>query len=299
MARSVPGVLRVPSLPADARRQVMFPLIVAAVVVFTCWLAVTPGAAVDTELEVSNTAPTVVSVTPVGLTSPLFPVSPDAGGTKEVTVEVAVEDLNGCNDIDNVAITVKDPSDGTLNTYTLTTRDSCSALTLATYSFNHSVEFYHDPGDYDIEVVATDSAAATGNNLLDLTSFQVQELVSLSIPAGTFSLGASLDPGELTSIQSMTITNTGNVEIDTEVAGTALSHSTASDEIPLANVTWGLQSDLSDGSTLTDSATSASGFDLSKGSSSTGSLYWQVDVPKALAPGTYSGTLTVTAVKST
>lgn len=274
----------------------MAPVLTASLLVFTAVLG--PAYATDTEIQLVNTAPVVLSVSPIGLTSPLFPVTPEAGDTKQIDIQIVVEDLNGCNDITKVDVTVKDPDGGTVNTAELTERDSCTVLTTATYTYTHTIQFHHAPGDYDIEVVATDSKSATGSNLLDLTSFQVQELVAFSVPGGTLSFGAEVEPGTSTTIQSLNVQNTGNVEIDTQISGTSLDHAETDDTIPAANITWSLASDMTGAQTLSGTPTTATNFDLAAGASSTKGLYLRIDVPPALPAGTYSGTLTVTAIKS-
>jgi hypothetical protein len=119
--------------------------------------------------------------------------------------------------------------------------------------------------------------------------------------ASTFSFSASVNPGAATAVgQGIAVTNKGNAQMDTQVSGTALTLGSPSASIAVGNVAYSLSSDMTSPTALTGSAVAISAFDLASGASSAKTLYLQLTAPSAasqyLPAGTYSGTLTVTAV---
>lgn len=278
----------------------MAPVLVSATLVFTAIFAATPTAAVDTELNVTNAAPIVESVT-LSTSS----ITPSAGSTTSVSPTLVVSDVNGCSDIDNVKVTVLKPDDTVHVAEAAATYQSCSAGTAATYTYSFNMNFYDAPAldttYYKIKVTATDSQGATGDNLLDLTLFNYLELVALNVAEGTLDYGSGLNPGDTSSINSLTIQNHGNVAIDTDLSGTDMSHATESASIPVASSAYSTNSDMSASSTLSGTATTLD-LNVAAGSSSSSPVYWRLTVPSGedqwVPSGDYSGTLTVSALKS-
>lgn len=273
---------------------------IGAAALLTVAFAAAPGAiAATVEVTVVNAAPAVLSV------SLPDSVVPTAGSTKSVSTTIVVEDLNGCSDLSSVDVTVQEPGGSVHIAAAAATFDSCSAGTSATYSYTFDMQYYDAPAlstsHYKVKVVATDSQGATGDNIGDLALFNYDELAALTLNQSTLDFGASLDPDTTSGTVDLGVENYGNVQIDIQLNGSDLDHATESASIAVGNVAYSHASDMSDPGTLTTSAVTNSTFDLGFGSGTTKSLYWQLTVPSGsdqwIPSGTYSGTVTVSAVK--
>lgn len=257
--------------------------------------------AADTTVTVANSAPTVTSVSLPGSA-----ISPTSGSTTTVASTIVVEDLNGCSDLFGVTLQVLKP-DGSTSHFAASaaTYSSCSAGVAATYTHSFTMAFHDDPAlstsTYKVKVVATDSQGATGDNAASLAVFNFNELAALNLNLSTFDLGSSLSPGSTSSTLQLGVQNHGNVQIDLQLSGTALSHATEAATIPVSNLSYSTSSTMSGSSPLSTSAASLSTFDLAKGASSSQSLYWQLTVPSGstqwVPSGTYTGTVTLSAMK--
>lgn len=273
--------------------------VLAGVVAVALVAASLPAAAqLNTDLNVLNTAPLVQSVGVAGLTAP-YSVTPTSGSTKSVTMNLLIEDLNGCNDIQSVTLTVKDPSNAAVVSNAAASYSTCTVLTTATYTYSHTVDFHDPPGLYKIEVAARDAASATGNNLLEVTTFTVAELVAINPSSASVSFGSGLAPAATSAAQATTLQNHGNVAIDAQVSATALTLDGGDDTIGVSNLKWSLASNMTGATGLTGSAVTASSFDLAPGASSTRAMYLTATIPDGTPPGDYAGTLTIGAIKST
>jgi hypothetical protein len=260
--------------------------------------AASAGMALDGSVNVANVAPVVVSVTLPGAS-----IDPTAGTTTSVSTTIVVTDANGYNDVSSVTLEVLKP-DGTTHVAASAAAFDSGSLTSATYKKTFAMNFYDAPAagasTYKVKVVATDSQGAAADNVADLAAFHYAELVALSLGSASVDFGASLDPGDASAIQPLTVQNYGNVQIDVDVSGTALDHATESASLPVSSVAYDTASDMSGSAALSGSASTLSAFDLAKGASSTKDLYLQLTVPTGddqwVPSGTYSGTLTVAAV---
>lgn len=277
----------------------MLPLI--SVLIATLLLFATlPASAVDTELELTNVAPVVADVT---LPSS---IDPTAGSTTAVSSTILVEDLNGCSDIDNVKVTVLKPDDTVHIAEAPATYASCAAGTTATYTYGFDMNHHDAPAldtsRYKVKVVATDSQAATGSNLLDLALFNYQELVALNVTGGALDFGGPLNPGDESSIVGLPVENHGNVQIDTELSGSDLAHATEEASIPVSAAAYSEATDMTGSSNLSATPT-ALALGIAPGASASDSVHWRLTVPTAedqwVPSGQYTGSLTVSAVKST
>lgn len=273
-------------------------------------LAALPGVwGETTSVDVTNTAPTILTVElPSGTTG--LSLSPTAGGTTDSTVTIEVEDLNGCTDLKDVRPQVN-ATDGSTHigpANLFENWDSCSAG-VATYTWTFSMQYYDDPAldvnadHYKVYVVAEDDANATTSNVIDLGSllkFNYQELAALNLDKSTLDFGNNVDPGTTSSTVTLGVENYGNVQIDTDLSGTNLSHSTEKAWIDVGQVEHNLTNDNTQATSLTGTASTAD-LNLAYGSGSSDSLYWWLTVPSGsnqwIPSGTYTGTVTVSAVK--
>jgi hypothetical protein len=135
--------------------------------------------------------------------------------------------------------------------------------------------------------------------VLSLATFNFAQLAALNSPS-SLSLGSSLSPGDTSSIGSLTISNYGNIQIDTQVSGTAPTATSPAATLPVGSVTYSLNSNMGSSTALAGSSATMSSFDLGAGVGNSKNLYWQMVVPTGASQyvpaGTYTSTVTVTAV---
>lgn len=273
-------------------------LVVAAA--FVVGVAATPAVlAADSTTDVANLAPVILDVT---LPSDVF--SPTSGSTTSITTTISVSDENGCADLEWVNVTVLDPSDATHIGWAQATKDSCT-LTSGTWTHTFDMQYHDDPAlstdHYKVKVRATDSEGASDETLVgNLTLFNYEELAALNLQSSTLDFGV-LDPNTTSATKSLSVENFGNVQIDAQLNGTNLTHGTESASIHVNELAYSLNSDMSNSDSLTLDPVTNTTFDLAHGSGSTKSLYWQLTVPSGadqwIPSGTYTGDLTITAVK--
>lgn len=248
---------------------------------------------------IGNVVPVITSVTVSGS------YDPTAGTTTSVPVSTVVTDTNGCSDLTtgsaSVTGAVYTSGDVLAVAPAALAFSSCSLGVAATFTGNLLMPFHAAAGTYKVRIAATDQAAGSiSASLAGAPTITYTTLVAMNTPA-SFSFSADVDPGETTAIgQGIAITNKGNAQIDAQVSGTALTLSSPSASIAVGNIAYSLSSDMSSSSALTGSAVAITAFDLASGASSAKTLYLQLTAPTAasqyLPAGTYSGTLTVTAV---
>jgi hypothetical protein len=262
-------------------------------------VALAPAAtAVDLSAPIVNVAPTIVSISLSGLTSGTL--TPSSGSTASVTATVVAADVNGFNDISGVTVGIIKPDGTTVHLAQAAGSfvSSGGAGLQATYSKALAMNFYDaaalTTSTYKVKAIATDAAAATGTNALTVAVFNYGQLVALNAPASVDLGGSGITPGTAGSIASMSVQNYGNQQMDTQVSGTDLTYSSST--IPVDSVAYSLASDMSSPASLSGSAATLSSFNLASGASSSKTTYFQLTAPTGLPAGTYTGTLTVSAV---
>lgn len=201
------------------------------------------------------------------------------------------------------------------NIYTATTTLDAGTCTTggadlsATYTASISVQYYADPTDAGsanaatnwIAVVTPVDHTAPGTAAWHTTEMGTTQALSVtaSITYGALALGANTG---ITN-QPTTVTNTGNVVIDTELKSSDHEAAMActAGEIPVANEKFGL-SDVTYGSLTSVLAGSASHVDGATGITqrtdgvSSDIIYWGLGMPADGVSGTCSGSIVFTAV---
>ena len=270
------------------------PLALAALIVASL-AAVPPGGAVDLGAGIVNLPPVILSITLSGLSSGTL--TPSSGSTASLTATVVATDPNGFGDVSGITVGIVKP-DGTTVHLAQSAASFVSGTALAaTYSKTLSMNF-HDAAalttsTYKVKAIATDAGALTAVNDLSMAVFNYAQLVAVNAPS-SLSLGAALQPGVAGSITSLSLQNYGNMQMDAQIQGTALTLSSSS--IPVDAIDYSLDSGLASPADLGTSAATLSTFNLAAGASSSKSIYFQLTPPEGLPPGTYTGTLTVAAI---
>ncbi|MEA3203717.1 MAG: hypothetical protein QOI63_1396 [Thermoplasmata archaeon] len=261
-------------------------------------LAAPMGAAPDLSGGVVNVPPTLVSVT-LGSSS----LTPTAGTTTSLVTTIVVSDLNGFNDISSVLVTILKPDGTTVHVAAAAASFVSGSGVQATYTKTSTMNYADaaalTTSTYKVKVTATDSQGAAVNNLLSLGTFNYAQLAALNSPS-SLDLGSSLSPGDTSAIGALAISNYGNIQIDTQVSGTAPAVTSPAATLPIGSVTYSLNSNMASSSALSTSAVTAGSFDLGAGVGNSKNLYWQMAVPTGASQyvpaGTYTSTVTVTAV---
>lgn len=270
---------------------------------------------------VNNIAPSVSNVIVNGAAD----ITLTAGTTTNVTVSGSITDANSCQNISTVITSLYRSgvgysacdNVGELNynyCYSLTSCSvvggTCTGATDASadYSCTVTMQYHADPTDastvYVAEnwlgtMLATDSGALTAT-MESSTPIEVSSLTALSLDAlisyGNIGLGQDTGATNATTI----ITALGNVGMDTDLSGNALSNGT--DTIPVSNQKYSVGT-----FTYSLAGTALSGTPteielnvqktISIATPAIKNLYWGIAIPGGISFGTYTGTNNITAVK--
>lgn len=273
------------------------------------------------QYTVSNVAPSVSNVVVNGAAD----VTLTAGTTTNITVTGTVTDANSCQNVSTVKTSVYRSgvgysacdAVGELNYNYCYSLVSCTVVggtcggatdASADYSCTVTMQYHSDPTDtasvYEAEnwvgtILATDSGALTATADVS-TPVEVSSLTALSIDSlisyGNIGLGADTGATNSTSI----VTALGNVGLDTDVSGSAMSNGT--DTIPVANQKYATAAFTYSlgGISLSTSPTELE-LNVQKTTAiatpATKSIFWGIAIPAGISPGTYTGTNNITAVK--
>ncbi|MFA5185264.1 MAG: hypothetical protein WC551_02165 [Patescibacteria group bacterium] len=315
-----------PQVSAMTMLSVLFTLIAIVAIIALVMLKSKADTATE-EVSVNAASPAVDTVTIVDQDT--IPVdaaglTPHEGDTNTVTVSGSVSDPNGCSDIDSVAVALYRTSVGLqevmqqADNYAGTaTVSGCTGGddTTADYTVNIATTNFVNPTDpgspfatdnWTVSVTSTDKTIGVGglkgNNTLP---FEVNSLSAFttaeSIDYGTVALGAdSLE-------KTVTFTNTGNRAVDTTVrANNDMTEPTGNFAvIPVGNVHYAIGQNFVYGTAdaaVSKTAAETFAIGLAKqslnlpGNVPTVDTYWKLRMPTSGVNGTYSNTLTLTAV---
>jgi len=273
--------------------------------------------------DTSSTSATVSNALPVASSASIDSGNASVTLTENTTTNIVctatVTDNNGCEDIENgTAVfyrtnatggaSCSDDDNDCYSSETCTEDGgSCtvggSDLT-STYTCTIAVQYFADATDAGSANEATDWTCeitpidGTGSGTADTDTIEMSTLTALDV-TGTIAYGSlALGADTSTSNQTVTLTNTGNEDMDPQVSGTNMSCSLGSTEIDVAQQKFGL-TDVTYGSlTWALSGTpTARDFTLPQRTSTavTDDSYWGLAVPSTGVGGTCSGTNTFTA----
>ncbi len=282
-----------------------------------------PKQATDNAYQVANVAPVVSGVTVNGGSD----ITLNEGTTKNVIITGTVTDNNSCQDISTVEASAYRSSiayancdqiaeRNTNNCYaqvscTVDVSNTCTGATdtNATYTCTMVLQYNTDPTDADTPYSA-DGWIGTVKGIDDDTSShnanvasQIEVLslvgydVTTSINYGLLNIGDKNDPLD----KITTITATGNVGLDEELSGAAMSNG-SDGTIAVNYQKYALAS-----STAYSAATSLSGVvteaelnclkTTNPAAPQTKNTWWGLQIPVGTPAGSYTGTNTIVAVK--
>ena len=240
-------------------------------------------------VNVGNTAPTVDNLV-INSINTGATVAPNPGAVKTVSVEAEASDENGHGDISSVSCAITGHGTITLSAGTIVDP------TTRTYTGSFDMNFYDDPSTYEVTCTATDASAQTGNRM---ESFAYQTSIALELDAaliGFADMSAS-ETKTITGDNVMTtpllpsVQNYGNVQIDAEVTGTDLTDGGKTIAVGKAEFRFGVEA-FADLSTTTQTAH----INMGKAADSIKNVDFKLTIPEGTLSGSYSGTVTITAV---
>jgi hypothetical protein len=231
------------------------------------------------------------------------PIELTLGSTKFVTCNSTIADATDWNNIATVNATIWDTSASTEgsandnnNHYT---NASCSlgANTSATerpVECGFSLQYYANPSTWTCKIRSYDALLLEASNEINVT---IDPLIALDVTEATIDFGTLALGATSSSDVTATVQNTGNVQIDVNLTGSAFSCATGS--LAQENIHYSASSGIAYGSMTALSGTTAN-LDLnvakSTGASSTKLTYWKISLPANGAGGTCTDTITFTAV---
>ncbi len=273
------------------------------------------GASLSTStVEVGNSAP---SVSNCSLNGSVDPINLIENSTKAVTLTCVITDNNGCADVSNATATIYYTTNGnsgfdcSADNNTCYRIDSGCALNgscsgndrYATCTANlwfHATSTNEYPSDSIFWVGrmrGSDSQGAAAVATNTSQNIDVNALLGLNITAA-INYG-TVSPQATSSQQVIVATTTGNVPIDINLAGTNLTKTP--DSIAVGQQRYSLSTGFNweAGTALTTSDIALeldSGKPTQNPSNAADDIYWRIVIPAGQATGTYSGTVTSTAI---
>ncbi len=212
-----------------------------------------------------------------------FQVMPNAGKNKEITITAVITDDNSIDNIISSTATIKN------NEIELLKKESISEHE-AVYEGKTNMSFYDYPGSYDVVIKAVDNL---GSEEIKTAQFEYLGLLAVDINLDSVNFGevAAGTNKSLDENNGLTIQNTGNIASDIEVSGTDLTN--GEEIIDIANLQYQF-SGFSFVSLLKNPATA--GTNLKCGESSYEEMNLKLHIPEGTKIGSYSGSITITAV---
>ena len=260
-----------------------------------------------------NSLPTASAVS---IDSAAASVNLTEGTTKTVSCAGTVTDNDGFADITSVTADLYRTPVGTSSAlsnndhYRLTGDANCvpsgGSGSSETYTCDFAVQYYADPTDAGSTYSAQNwtctmtPADAAGNGTWASDTIEMNTLSALSITSGDPVNYGSVDPNADTgaSNQSVTVRNTGNHDMDPELSGTNLVNGGETILVSQQKYSATAFTYSSGGTVLTGTDT---GLNITLPQPTAGTvpvedtILWGIGIPLGTAPGTYTGTTTLTA----
>ncbi len=251
---------------------------------------------IEVKAIVTGSAPSVINITVIDedLTLDGSQAAPVPGTDKNVGITAIVTDGNGHNDIASVYAAAN-------NGIYILNKTSVIDNKTAAYTGALAMRFYDTPGNYSFTINALDASNLTGNRS---AAFEYQSLIAIAVDAASLTFLAT--PGAYSEVagdtsfgttDNATLRNTGNVNVDAEIAGTNLS--IGGSFIGVENMVYAFGA--ADYAGNLGGALSyiqiAKNINLMPGPVSTLPLNFRLNVPAGTTPGNYTGSISLFAVK--
>ncbi len=212
-----------------------------------------------------------------------FQVMPNAGENKEITISAIIGDDDSIDDIISVTATINSNEIELLKKETINEHE-------AIYEGKANMSFYDASGNYDVTLKAIDNSSSEE---IKTAEFEYLELLAVDINFDTLNFG-DITSGVNKSLDGnngLTIHNIGNIISDIEISGTNLTNN--EEIIGIANLQY--QFGASSFISLLNNPTIAD-INLGYGESSYDSINLRLNIPEETKIGSYSGSITITAI---
>ena len=211
-----------------------------------------------------------------------FQIMPNAGQNKEITISVLIGDDNSIDNIVSVTATIKNIEVELLKKETINEYE-------ALYEGKINMSFYDASGNYDVTLKAVDNSSSEE---IKTTQFEYLELLAVDINFNSINFGEIIaGTNDTISNQNLTIHNLGNVISDVEVSGTDLTN--GEEIIDISNLQY--QFSVSSFIPLLNNPTIAD-INLGCGKSTYENMNLRLYIPEETKIGSYSGSITITAI---
>ncbi|MHA2023659.1 MAG: lamin tail domain-containing protein [Candidatus Thorarchaeota archaeon] len=246
--------------------------------------------AVIIEVEVINSAPQIIN-TSISPDDDSFlagiQIIPEPGDSKVITVTTTIADTDGAHTIPEVyaeiGAEIKEMA-----------QDIQLSNISVTYSTTFLLQYYDDPGEYDITISV--------ENTTETESFQYYAMIAIELDSSGLQFEQS-GPGDtlemlgdyaLSTTDRPSIRNLGNTQIDLGIEGANLIDGTNS--IPVTSMMYSFDNDFTSALSGTLSSTLQTAvLGMAKGENAVLPLGFRLNIPSNTPSGNYSSSVTVIA----
>ncbi|MFH1456315.1 MAG: lamin tail domain-containing protein [archaeon] len=231
-------------------------------------------------ITINNSAPEIIEIvlSPDNSQEEGVQIMPNINSPKTVEVEIMIEDLNGFDDVTEVQIEVN-------NQIVELNFNSNSSATQSLFNGSFNMQYSDLAGDYQITATVSDGKLQTQNS----TSFKYLAIISTVLDTSELDF-STLNPGEISTEQILTISNTGNTGVDINVQGTDLVGQSGT--LNVENVEYYFNNEWF---TLSKTGTE---LDLNLLPQAQSELMLRINVPAQTKSDNYVGALQITSVVS-
>ncbi len=217
-------------------------------------------------------------------------INPEPKKNKTVEISAVVSHNNGNSYLNGVVMAVN----GSRIQMASTALNSTSSL----YRAEFNMSYYAAAGNYTITVIATDNSGFSANSS---SNFEYTSLIAMEIDANSIQFAAM--PGQSAEVigdydeataANTTINNIGNTIVDIQLSGTNLSAGSSTIDVSNIQYTFNGAYNNSMAGALSHSKQTKQ---IAIRAASRQPVSFRLNVPTATAPGNYTGTITLLAVK--
>ncbi len=224
-----------------------------------------------------------ITISPDYYSTEGFQIMPNAEENKEITITAVIGNDGGIDNITSVSATINS------NEIELLRKETISEYE-AVYEGKANMNFYDAPGTYKIEIKTVDSSSSEE---IKTAEFEYLELLAVDINFDAINFG-EITSGANKSLDEnngLIINNIGNIVSDIEISGTDLTNNEGIIDIANLQYQFGASSFVS----LLNNPTIAD-INLGYGELSYNNLNLRLNIPEGTKTGSYSGSITITAI---
>ncbi len=224
-----------------------------------------------------------ITISPDYYSTEGFQIMPNAGQNKEITITAVIGDDDSIDDIVSAIATINSNDIELLRKETINEYE-------AIYEGKANMSFYDSPGSYNVIIRAVDNSSSEE---IKTIQFEYLELLAVDINFDSVNFGeiTSGTNKSLDGSSGLTIQNIGNLVSDIEISGTDLTNN--EEIINISNLQYRFSA--SSFVSLLNNPIIAD-INLGYGESSYDNINLRLNIPEEAKIGSYSGSITITAV---